>query len=83
MLENKLNVFKKLLGENATVHMRDIGRPPPRVSGSKPRLQFYVDYGALDEQEMDQIMDLDENYINDLIKKQREVKLEDLKKWEF
>lgn len=28
-------------------------------------------------------MNLDENYINDLIKKQKEVRLEDLKKWEF
>ena len=42
-----------------------------------------MDFGFLKPEELDEIMDMDETYINTLIKKDNSLKFSELKKWEL
>jgi uncharacterized protein YfkK (UPF0435 family) len=49
----------------------------------KPLLSFNMDYGFLNNEELEEVMDMDETYINTLIKKDNTLKFSELKKWEL
>lgn len=46
-------------------------------------MSIHLDYGFLNKEELEEVMDMDETYINTLIKKDNSLKFSELKKWEL
>lgn len=42
-----------------------------------------MDYGFLNKEELEEVVDMDKTYINTLIKKENILKFSELKKWEL
>lgn len=76
----KLTFIKKMALAKY-IKLEDLGLPP--VEEKKFQFNIDMNYGTLTQKELDQIMDLDEAYMNGLIKKQGYTKFHDLKKWEL
>ncbi|KAL4446124.1 hypothetical protein ABPG74_021663 [Tetrahymena malaccensis] len=78
-LESKIVNFRKLVGNN-TVKVNQLVELPKYFT--RPKFQYYLGYGALNAEELDTVLNLDENLMNKYIKRREETNFKDLKKWE-